>query len=133
MWEFAFWNASAGPSKVIERRAVVLEVIPPARFTYEATIHQGRIERGMDTDLLRYSTRGVLRNTKLVSLQIDKRGNPEFPVVVKIEVDGVKHSLRIKHLVSADGSTLGSPDSENQLVCSWKASRSTISGGSWSW
>ncbi|KAL2833992.1 FAD binding domain-containing protein [Aspergillus pseudoustus] len=103
MWEFAFWNASDDPAKVIERRSIVPEVIPPARFPYEATIHQGRIERIMETDLLRYSQRGVQRNTTLVSLQIDEQGDPEFPVLAEIEVEGVRRAVRTKHLVGADG------------------------------
>ncbi|OJJ65094.1 hypothetical protein ASPSYDRAFT_54456 [Aspergillus sydowii CBS 593.65] len=103
MWEFAFWNASEDPKKVIERRSVVPEVIPPARFPYEATIHQGRVERIMETDLLRYSQRGVVRNTKLVSLVMDERNDPEFPVVATVETDGVARVIRTKHLVGADG------------------------------
>lgn len=103
MWEFAFWNASEDPKKVIERRSVVPEVIPPARFPYEATIHQGRVERIMETDLLRYSQRGVVRNTKLVSLVMDERSDPEFPMVATVETDGVARVIRTKHLVGADG------------------------------
>ncbi|KAE8381496.1 FAD binding domain-containing protein [Aspergillus bertholletiae] len=103
MWEFAFWNVSEDPDKVIERQAVVPDIIPPARFAYEATIHQGRVERIMETDLLRYSERGVLRNTKLVSVKIDECGDPEFPVLAEIEVDGVQRVIRTKHLVGADG------------------------------
>ncbi|OJI99218.1 hypothetical protein ASPVEDRAFT_125606 [Aspergillus versicolor CBS 583.65] len=103
MWEFAFWNASDDPKKVIERRSVVPEVIPPARFPYEATIHQGRVERIMETDLLRYSQRGVVRSTRLVSLEIDERSDPEFPVLATVETDGVTRGIRTKHLVGADG------------------------------
>lgn len=103
MWEFAFWNASDNPAKVIERRSCVPEVIPPARFKYEATIHQGRVERIMETDLLRYSQRGVMRKTKLIEMRIDESADPEFPVLADIEVDGVLQSVRTKHLVGADG------------------------------
>jgi 2-polyprenyl-6-methoxyphenol hydroxylase-like FAD-dependent oxidoreductase len=103
MWEFAFWNTSDDPAKVIERRSVVPEVIPPARFPYEATIHQGRVERIMETDLLRYSQRGVLRDTKLVSLRIDESADPEFPVIAEIEINGIPKIIRTKHLVGADG------------------------------
>ncbi|KAL3483124.1 FAD binding domain-containing protein [Aspergillus germanicus] len=103
MWEFAFWNTSDDPAKVIERRSIVPEVIPPARFPYEATIHQGRVERIMETDLLRYSQRGVLRDTKLVSLRIDESADPEFPVIAEIEINGIRKVIRTKHLVGADG------------------------------
>ncbi|KAL3478686.1 FAD binding domain-containing protein [Aspergillus californicus] len=103
MWEFAFWNTSNDPKKVIERQTVVPEVVPPSRFPYEATIHQGRIERIMETDLFRYSSRGVVRNTRLVSLEIDEQGDAEFPVLAEIETDGLSRTIRTKHLVGADG------------------------------
>lgn len=103
MWEFAFWNTSKDQSKIIERKSVVPEVIAPARFKYEATIHQGRIERIMETDLLRYSKQGVLRNTALVDVRIDEEGDLVFPVLAEIEINGVKKFIRSKTLVGADG------------------------------
>lgn len=103
MWQFAFWNPSADKNKIIERTSVVPEVIPPARFGYEATIHQGRIERIMETDLLRYSKRGVLRNTRLLDVKIDEDGDPEFPVIATMNVDGLEKTVRTKYLVGADG------------------------------
>lgn len=102
MWQFAFWNPASDPKKIIERTAVVPEVIPAARFGYEATIHQGRIERIMETDLLRYSERGIVRNTKLIDVKIDE-GDAEFPVLVTMATDGVEKTVRTKHLVGADG------------------------------
>jgi 2-polyprenyl-6-methoxyphenol hydroxylase-like FAD-dependent oxidoreductase len=102
MWQFAFWKTSEDKTKVIERENVVPEVIPPARFRYEATIHQGRIERILETDLLRYSKRGVQRETKLLHVQIDE-SDKEFPVLAEIETKGVKRTIRTKHLVGADG------------------------------
>ena len=103
MWQFAFWNPASDPSRVIERTAVVPEVIPAARFGYEATIHQGRFERIMETDLLRYSGRGIARNTKLVDVRVDENGDAEFPVLVTMATDGVEKVVRTKHLVGADG------------------------------
>ncbi|KAI2669723.1 hypothetical protein CBS147355_9717 [Penicillium roqueforti] len=102
MWQFAFWNPSIDKKKIIERTAVVPEVLAPSRFPYEATIHQGRIERILETDLLRYSERGVLRNTKLLDVQIDE-SDPEFPVLIALDTDGVERSVRAKHLVGANG------------------------------
>ena len=102
MWQFAFWNPSADRGKIIERTAIVPEVLAPARFPYEATIHQGRIERIMETDLLRYSKRGVLRNTKLLNVQIDE-ADAEFPVMITMTTDGIEKVARTKHLVGADG------------------------------
>lgn len=103
MWQFAFWNPASDPAKIIERTAICPEVIPPARFRYEATLHQGRIERIMETDLLRYSRRGVVRNTQVVDVRLDEQGDAEFPVLVTMATDGVERVVRTKHLVGADG------------------------------
>ena len=102
MWQFAFWKPSEDKNKIIERKSVVPEVIPPSRFPYEATIHQGRIERILETDLLRYSKRGIMRDTKLLHVEIDE-SDKEFPVVAEIETNGAKRMIRSKHLVGADG------------------------------
>lgn len=103
MWQFAFWNPSPNKERIIERTSVVPEVIPPARFGYEATIHQGRIERIMEMDLLRYSKKGVMRNTRLIDVKIDKEGDAEFPVIATIDTGGSKRAVRTKYLVGADG------------------------------
>ncbi|EAW08800.1 putative phenol monooxygenase [Aspergillus clavatus NRRL 1] len=103
MEEVAFWNPSDDKEKVIERTSIVPDVAVPARFQHEVTIHQGRIERILETDLLRYSKRGVQRNTKLLNVKIDEAGDAEFPVVAEIEADGVRRTVRSKHLVGADG------------------------------
>jgi 2-polyprenyl-6-methoxyphenol hydroxylase-like FAD-dependent oxidoreductase len=67
------------------------------------TIHQGRIERILETDLLRYSKRGVQRNTKLIEVKIDEQGDAEFPVLAEIETEGKRRTVRTKYLVGADG------------------------------
>lgn len=103
MWEVAFWNPSADKSKIIERTSIVPDVAVPARYPHEVTIHQGRIERILETDLRRYSKRGVLRNSRLVSVRLDEDSDPEFPVLADIEVDGRPRTIRSKHLVGADG------------------------------
>ncbi|KAJ5620588.1 hypothetical protein N7510_004572 [Penicillium lagena] len=102
MWQFAFWNPSTDTTKVIERTTVVPEVLAPARFRYEATIHQGRIERIMETDLWRYSKRGVLRDTRLVDVRFDEQ-DQEFPVLITMATDGLERVVRTKYLVGADG------------------------------
>ncbi|KAL5363873.1 putative efflux pump antibiotic resistance protein [Aspergillus floccosus] len=103
MEEVAFWNPSSNKDEIIERTSIVPDVAVPARYRHEVTIHQGRIERILETDLLRYSKRGVVRNTKLVDVKIDEDGDAEFPVVAEIETDGVRRTVRSKHLVGADG------------------------------
>lgn len=103
MWEVAFWNPSADESKIVERTSIVPDVAVPARYPHEVTIHQGRIERILETDLRRYSNRGVLRNSRLISVRLDEESDPEFPVLADIEVDGTPRTIRSKHLVGADG------------------------------
>lgn len=108
MWEVAFWNPSDDRDTVIERTSIVPDVAVQARYPHEVTIHQGRIERILETDLLRYSKRGVERNTKVVDVKIDEEGDEEFPVVAVLETvsqDGEqrRRTIRSKHLVGADG------------------------------
>ncbi|KAJ9367457.1 hypothetical protein DTO282E5_7830 [Paecilomyces variotii] len=102
MWEVAFWNPSEDKDKIIERTSIVPDVAVPSRFPHEVTIHQGRIERILETDLLRYSKRGVQRNSKVVDVQIDENGDPEYPVVAEIETEGHRRTVRSKYLVGAD-------------------------------
>lgn len=79
------------------------DVAVPARYPHEVTIHQGRIERILETDLLRYSKRGVQRDSKVVNAKIDEAGDEEFPVLVEIETEGHRRTVRTKYLVGADG------------------------------
>lgn len=102
MWEVAFWNPAPAP-KNIERTSIVPDVAVAARFPHEVTIHQGRIERILEDDLRRYSTRGVQRSSKLTKVVIDETGGPEFPVLVDIEGPSGVRTVRTKHLVGADG------------------------------
>ncbi|EPS28523.1 hypothetical protein PDE_03469 [Penicillium oxalicum 114-2] len=103
MWQVAFWNPSVDKAKIIERTSLVPDVAVPARYPHEVTIHQGRIERILETDLLRYSKRGVQRNTKLIGVKIDEEGDADFPVMAELETDGHRRTVRTKYLVGADG------------------------------
>lgn len=57
----------------------------------------------METDLLRYSKRGVQRDTKLIDVKIDEEGDADFPVLAELETDGQRRIVRTKYLVGADG------------------------------
>lgn len=103
MEEVAFWNPSSNKEEIIERTSIVRDVSVPARYQFEVTIHQGRIERILETDLLRYSKTAVQRNTRLLDVKIDEDSDPEFPVVAELETDGLRRVVRTKHLVGADG------------------------------
>ncbi|KAK2746504.1 hypothetical protein FQN57_003130 [Myotisia sp. PD_48] len=106
LWEVAFWNPVffKGEEVGIGRTAIVPDVAIPARYPHEITIHQGRIERILEDDLLRYSKDGIQRSTKLISVRIDEEGDPEFPVVAEFEFpEGGRRTVRSKYLVGADG------------------------------
>ena len=100
LWEIAFWNPK-GDS--IERTSIVPDVSVAARYSYEVTIHQGRIERILEDDLRRYSAHGVQRSSQLIKVAIDEAGDPEFPVIADIEGPLGVRTIRTKYLVGADG------------------------------
>ncbi|KAL2065311.1 hypothetical protein VTL71DRAFT_2980 [Oculimacula yallundae] len=102
MWEVAFWNPGQD-NHSIERTSIVPDVAVAARYPHEVTIHQGRIERILEDDLKRYSSRGVERSTRLTKVVLDEAGDPEFPVLVEMEGPSGIRSVRTKHLVGADG------------------------------
>lgn len=102
MWEVAFWNPKSCPPGGIERTSIVPDVVVPARFPHEVTIHQGRIERIFEDDLKRYSVRGVQRSSQVKSVTIDEE-DAEFPVLVEIESPTGLRTVRTKYLVGADG------------------------------
>lgn len=120
MEEVAFWNPSShsGTGKcggksdcatVIERTNFAPDVQVPARFPFEVTIHQGRIERILQQNLQLYAPEGVVRRShRFVEYTIDSDNNAEFPILVHYEydlADGTieKGALRTKYLVGADG------------------------------
>ncbi|EED21312.1 phenol monooxygenase, putative [Talaromyces stipitatus ATCC 10500] len=107
MSEVAFWNPSTRGG--IERTAFVPDVVVPARYKHEVTIHQGRIERILEEDFQAYSpSRSIFRATEFVDFSLDPVTDSEYPVRVKIDVMGDDESVqrkvvRAKHLVGADG------------------------------
>ncbi|DAA74561.1 TPA_exp: putative Phenol hydroxylase [Trichophyton benhamiae CBS 112371] len=112
VWEVAFWNPvqqkggegelNTG-SRGIERTAIVDDVALAARYPHEATTHQGKVERILEDDLLRYSG-GVRRSTTLLDVQIDEKGDPAFPIIAEIESPtSGRRTIRSKYLVGADG------------------------------
>ncbi|KAI5280709.1 hypothetical protein KEM54_003558, partial [Ascosphaera aggregata] len=102
IWEVGFWNPS--PKGGIERTSIVPDVAVKARYTHEATIHQGRIERILNDDFMRFSQRGVLRSTRLVEIHLDEHGDPEYPVAAEIETEGEgRRKIKSKYLVGMDG------------------------------
>lgn len=109
MSEVAFWNPST-TKKGIERTAFVPDVVVPARYKHEVTIHQGRIERILEEDFQAYSPdRSIFRSSAFVDFTLDASTDPEFPVRIEIDVLGDEGTspqrkvVRAKHLVGADG------------------------------
>lgn len=120
MSEVAFWNpkqsktCSADPRngddhKGIERTAFVPDVNVAARYPFEITIHQGRIERIFQDDLSQYvPTSTIRRSHRLVDFTINEAQNVEYPITVNYEQDledgtTKRSSLKTKYLVGADG------------------------------
>jgi phenol 2-monooxygenase len=116
MEEVAFWNpVSQGPQtngndikKGIERTDFAPDVNVPARFPFEVTIHQGRIERILQENLDLYAPKNTIRRShRFLEYTVDD-DNPDFPILVKYEYDlangTTEHStVRTKYLVGADG------------------------------
>jgi len=109
MEEVAFWNPSADDKSRIERTSFVPDVNVPARFPFEVTIHQGRIERILQENLSVYAPEDTIRRSHhFVDYTVDTVNHPEYPVQVNYEhelEDGsrVPGSVRTKYLVGGDG------------------------------
>jgi len=116
MAEVAFWNPTATtdsqndqPNSGIERTAFVPDVAVPARYPFEVTIHQGRIERILQEDLGLYAPKDVMRRSHhFTDYEMDHENYPDYPILVKYTYDkedgtSAEGSVRTKYLVGADG------------------------------
>ncbi|CAD0015202.1 unnamed protein product [Aureobasidium pullulans] len=116
MEEVAFWNPAEptegtngnGPVG-IKRTNFVPDVNVPARFPFEVTIHQGRIERILQENLDVYALKDTIRRSHhFIDYTVDTANHPDYPVLVNYEhelEDGtrVPGSVRTKYLVGGDG------------------------------
>lgn len=110
-WERSAWDPSPGNEEKIEQGYVkpVLDSTAGYRYPFVLLMHQGRTEQLLEADLLRYSKRGVQRETKLIDVGIDEHGDKEFPVRCVIETANDEQgrtqtrTVRCKHVVGADG------------------------------
>jgi phenol 2-monooxygenase len=116
MEEVAFWNPVSQGSqtngnslrKGIERTAFTPDVNVPARFPFEVTIHQGRIERILQEDLALYAPKNTIRRSHRFLEYTFDDAQPDFPILVKYEYDLAdgkteQGTVRTKYLVGADG------------------------------
>jgi phenol 2-monooxygenase len=121
MSEVAFWNPKTtdatanngnnttigkATSRGIERTSFVPDVVVAARFQHEITIHQGRIERILEEDLLRYSKHGIVRSTQFSHFELDAVSDPKYPLKITVHdaiTPGQSKTVRAKYLVGADG------------------------------
>ncbi len=118
MEEVAFWNPAHSASRVegngihskngIQRTSFVPDVDVPARYPFEVTIHQGRIERILQENLDLYAPKGTIRRShRFLEYTVDD-ADSDFPIVVKYEYDlpngeTERGTVRTKYLVGADG------------------------------
>lgn len=116
MEEVAFWNpVSQGSQKNgnglgngIERTDFAPDVNVSARFPFEVTIHQGRIERILQENLDLYAPKDTIRRShRFLEYMVDD-AYPDFPILVKYEYDLAngtteQDTVRTKYLVGADG------------------------------
>ncbi|KAF5251762.1 hypothetical protein FANTH_3372 [Fusarium anthophilum] len=119
MEEVAFWNpvqshantngnGNGSHAAGIERTSFAPDVNVPARFPFEVTIHQGRIERILEENLHLYAGKSAIRRShRFLEYTVDDT-NAEFPIVVKYEQDlpdgsTQQGTVRTKYLIGADG------------------------------
>lgn len=117
MEEVAFWNPSQAASPTngdgcssqrgIERTSFAPDVNVPARFPFEVTIHQGRIERILQENLHLYAGRDIIRRSHRF-LRYTTDDIDEFPILVEYEYDlpdgtTEQGTVRTKYLIGADG------------------------------
>ncbi|KAK5948421.1 hypothetical protein OHC33_010595 [Knufia fluminis] len=74
----------------------------PARFGQTYGLHQGRFEKVLSDDLVKYVARGVEYGSEVLGASFDK-DDPEYPVVVRIRNGEQVRTVRTKYLVGADG------------------------------
>ncbi|RAH86128.1 FAD/NAD(P)-binding domain-containing protein [Aspergillus japonicus CBS 114.51] len=99
--KFAIWEPSAIDG-TIQRSSLARTTTPSSRYPHVVTIHQGKVEQIHEAGLIQYYATVVQRRSRLVDAYIDSAGDVEFPVVAKVECDGVVKTLRSKYLVGAD-------------------------------
>lgn len=117
MEEVAFWNPkephtgtngdNSPSSRGIERTSFAPDVNVPARFPFEVTIHQGRIERILQENLHLYTSEDTIRRSHRF-LKYTTDDHPEFPILVEYEYDlpdgtTEQGAVRTKYLIGADG------------------------------
>jgi phenol 2-monooxygenase len=115
MEEVAFWNpvstksqGGVNGSRVgIERTEFVPDVNVPARYPFEVTIHQGRIERILQDNLDRYAPKDTIRRShRFTDYVVDN--DIDYPILVNYEFDDAdgtvkQGSVRTRYLIGADG------------------------------
>jgi phenol 2-monooxygenase (NADPH) len=104
-YERAIWapNPPESTSPGIQHVSISNLNLTRTRVEETITIHQGRIKRILEEDLLKYSGRGAERSDRLLDVRVDEQADPEFPVLATIEHKGHQRKVRAKHLVGADG------------------------------
>ncbi|TWU76299.1 hypothetical protein ED733_005576 [Metarhizium rileyi] len=105
MEEVAFWNPAQSASqrngdeahvqKGIERTSFVPDVDVPARFPFEVTIHQGRIERILQENLKLYAPEDTIRRShRFLEYTVDETQAEFNPGEYLVGADGARSSVR---------------------------------------
>lgn len=78
-------------------------MLAPARFEQLLALHQGHVERVFREDIIRHGGSKVQYGSRLLEMEIDENGDPDFPILAKIERGGVIEEVRSKYRAGADG------------------------------
>ncbi|PVH82377.1 phenol monooxygenase [Cadophora sp. DSE1049] len=101
--ERAVWmREKTDPDSLKKKMTVPFFYMAPARYEQLVTLHQGHVERVFKEDIAKYGGNEVQYGLRLIEMEIDEK-DPEYPVLAKIERDGMIEDVRSKYLIGADG------------------------------
>ncbi|KAL2075058.1 hypothetical protein VTL71DRAFT_8838 [Oculimacula yallundae] len=101
--ECTVWMRDEGKPDVLERKMAMPFFMAPARYEQLVALHQGHVERVFKEDIRRYQGGDIQYGAKLVDMRIDEEGDSFFPVLAKVEINGVIKDVRTKYLIGSDG------------------------------
>lgn len=100
--ERSVWIREKADPDSLKKQMTVPFDMAPARYEQLVTLHQGHVERVLKEDIAKYGGNDVQYEARLIEVEIDGK-EPEFPVLAKIERDGIIEEVRSKYLIGADG------------------------------
>ncbi|KAH7417733.1 FAD binding domain-containing protein [Cadophora sp. MPI-SDFR-AT-0126] len=100
--ESSIWGREKTDPESLKRKSTGPFYMAPARYEQMVTLHQAHVERVFKEDIAKYGGSEVQYRSRLIEMEIDET-DPEFPVLAKIERDGVVEQVRSKYLIGSDG------------------------------